>query len=171
MIKHIVKLGLLFSAVVMFSCSGSNSKQPDRTIPPKFAQQHNPGFTKHGELVILNNEDTLQTLDVEIVNDPERRAKGLMYRKTMEENQGMLFIFDVEELQSFWMKNTYLALDLLFINSNKEIVHIHKNAQPMSIRSIPSIEPSLYVLEVNAGYCDKYFIEAGHYIDYKWNQP
>ena len=79
----------------------------------------------------------------------------------MEEMQGMLFIFPDERYQSFWMLNTLFSLDMIFINSKKEIVTIHKNTKPLSEQSYPSSEPAQYVLEVNAGFCDRYNIKQG----------
>jgi uncharacterized membrane protein (UPF0127 family) len=84
-----------------------------------------------------------------------------MNRESMEEKQGMLFIFPQERFQSFWMLNTLFSLDMLFINKEKEIVTIHKNTTPLSQQSYPSSKPALYVLEVNAGFTDKYNIKEG----------
>ena len=79
----------------------------------------------------------------------------------MGENHGMLFIFPAERYQSFWMLNTLFSLDMLFINSKKEIVTIHKNTTPLSQQSYPSSKPAIYVLEVVAGYTDKFNIKEG----------
>jgi hypothetical protein len=79
----------------------------------------------------------------------------------MEQMQGMLFIFPQQRYQSFWMLNTMFSLDILFINNDKEIVTIHKNTTPLSEESYPSSEPAIYVVEVNAGFCDKHGINLG----------
>ena len=92
--------------------------------------------------------------------------QGLMYRQNLPENAGMLFIFTNEEPRSFWMKNTYISLDIIYINSKKEIVSIQKYTQPRSTYSIPSEKPAMYVLEVNAGFTDKYGIHPGDKIDF-----
>jgi uncharacterized membrane protein (UPF0127 family) len=91
---------------------------------------------------------------------------GLMFRKSMDDAKGMLFIFDKSEEHSFWMKNTVMSLDIIFINENKEIVKIHKNTKPFSTESLPSIKPSMYVVEVQAGFTDKYGIKEGDKIDF-----
>ena len=79
----------------------------------------------------------------------------------MEENQGMLFIFSIEQSQSFWMLNTLFSLDMLFINKQKKIVTIHKNTAPLSQQSYPSSEPSIYVLEVVSGFTEKHDVKVG----------
>ncbi|MGH2575768.1 MAG: DUF192 domain-containing protein, partial [Ignavibacteria bacterium] len=113
------------------------------------------------------NKNLIIQIDVEIAETDEKRYRGLMYREKIEENQGMLFIFQDEEEQSFYMKNTIISLDIIFINSKKKIVKIHKNAIPLKTNSLPSGKPALYVVEVNAGFTDKYNIKEGDFIDWK----
>jgi len=119
-------------------------------------------FTKEGELSFTSKEGNLITqIDVEIADDNEQRATGMMFRDSMEETQGMFFIFDFEVPQSFWMLNTILPLDIIYVNSKLEIVKIIKNAKPFDETSLPSIKPAQFVVEVNAGYCDKHGIKEG----------
>ncbi|OGU89839.1 MAG: hypothetical protein A3K31_13355 [Ignavibacteria bacterium RIFOXYA12_FULL_35_25] len=82
----------------------------------------------------------------------------------MEEKQGMLFIFPDDAMQSFWMRNTLISLDMIFINSNKTIVTIHKNTKVLSDQSYPSTAPAQYVLEVNAGFTAKHDIQVGDHV-------
>ena len=79
----------------------------------------------------------------------------------MKENHGMLFIFPYEAEQSFWMKNTVIALDMIFVNSKLEIVKIHHNTTPFSEQSYSSGKPAEYVVEVNAGYSNRMGIKEG----------
>ncbi|MBK9097173.1 MAG: DUF192 domain-containing protein [bacterium] len=117
-------------------------------------------FKKEGELTFTDSVgNQIIKIDIEIADNDYERQLGLMNRKSMEEMQGMLFIFPEERFQSFWMLNTLFSLDILFINSNKEIVTIHKNTTPLSQQSYPSSEPAIYVLEVNAGFCDRHKIK------------
>lgn len=119
-------------------------------------------FKKEGELTFTDSSGIEKIkIDIEIADNDYERQLGLMNRKSMEENQGMLFIFPVERYQSFWMLNTLFSLDMLFINSNKEIVTIHKNTTPTSQQSYPSSKPAIYVVEVVAGFTDKYDIKEG----------
>ena len=87
----------------------------------------------------------------------------------MNNSQAMLFIFDVEEPQAFWMKNTIIPLDIIYVNSNKEIVSIAANTEPYSEKSLPSGRPAIYVVEVNGGFCDQYGIAAGSKISFTRN--
>jgi hypothetical protein len=119
-------------------------------------------FKKEGELTILDSTNTAKVkLDIEIADTDYERQLGLMKRVSMEEKQGMLFIFPNEAMQSFWMRNTLISLDMIFINADKEIVTIHKTTKILSDQSYPSTAPALYVLEVNAGFTDKYNINVG----------
>lgn len=92
------------------------------------------------------------SVDVEVVDTPAARQRGLMFRKTMAPDHGMLFLFDRDGQQSFWMRNTDLALDMLFIRSDMTVLGIVENAQPHTDdpRSVAGL--SRYVLEVNAGF-------------------
>ena len=93
-------------------------------------------------------------LDIEIADDEYQTQTGLMYRKSMNTNEGMLFIFKDEAPRAFYMKNTQFALDIIFINSNKKVVSIQKNAQPLNLKPLASEGEAQYVLEVNAGLTD-----------------
>ena len=84
-------------------------------------------------------------------------------------NNGMLFIFSNEDYYNFWMMNTTISLDMIWINKDMEIVHIEKNAQPCFIncKIYSPKEKAKYVLEVNAGFVDKHKIEVGHFIEFR----
>jgi len=119
-------------------------------------------FKKEGELTITDSvNNPIVKIDIEIADNDYERQLGLMNRESMEAMQGMLFIFPAERYQSFWMMNTLFSLDILFINSKKEIVTIHKQTKPLSEQSYPSSKPSIYVLEVNAGFCERHDIKPG----------
>jgi len=125
-------------------------------------------FRKQGELTFISSENEfIVTVDIEIADDNSKRMSGLMFRDSMSERQGMLFIFPYEELQSFWMKNTVLSLDMIFVNSVNRIVKIHKNTTPFSEQSYPSNAPALYVVEVVAGFTDKFGIKEGDKISWR----
>ncbi len=106
------------------------------------------------------------TIDAEIAENNDERNRGLMYRERMEINQGMLFIFPYEVMQAFWMKNTILPLDMLFVNSKREIVTIHKNTTPYAETSYPSSAAAQFVVEVNAGFVDRHGIREGFRINW-----
>ena len=98
---------------------------------------------------------------VEIADTPAKRSFGLMYRNSLPERQGMLFLFPSEGPLAFWMKNTPLPLDIIYINAARVIVGIAANTTPFSEEPLPSNGPAQFVLEVNAGFCQKYGILVG----------
>ncbi|MCK5820262.1 MAG: DUF192 domain-containing protein [Bacteroidales bacterium] len=133
------------------------------------ARNDNPSqFNKEGELNFLDKDDKLITsIDIEIADDDYQTQRGLMYRRSMREDRGMLFIFpDIEE-RSFWMKNTYISLDILYIDANKEIVSIAESVATKSEESIWSGAPAKYVIEVVAGFVAQHQIEVGDRFSFK----
>ncbi len=119
-------------------------------------------FKKEGEFLFLDSlNNTKERIDIEVSDNDYDRQLGLMFRKTMEENQGMLFIFPAEEMHSFWMRNMNIPLDMIFINAEQRIVTIHKNTKILSEQSYPSTAPAKFVLEVNAGFTDRHNILIG----------
>jgi uncharacterized protein len=98
---------------------------------------------------------------VELATTNAELERGLMFRKSLPEGQGMLFDFKVDQPVSFWMHNTYIPLDMIFINGRGRIAHIVENATPMSDTLIPSQYPVRAVLEVIAGTADKLGIAVG----------
>lgn len=127
-------------------------------------------FNKQGTLSFISSEsrDALSTIDIEVANTDQLRARGLMYRKSIPQDAGMLFVFNHEEMQGFWMKNTYIALDMLFVNAERQIVTIHMNTTPMKEWNYASTAPALYVVEVNAGYCLQNNIKEGDFIEFEY---
>ena len=105
---------------------------------------------------------------VEIASTSEELSKGLMFRENLEKNSGMLFIFPENGIYGFWMKNTLIPLDIIWINSNKEIVFIKDNALPCKTEiceTYSSDEKALYVLELNSGTADKIGLEIGDEVE------
>jgi uncharacterized protein len=107
-----------------------------------------------------------QSFRVEVARNDADRAQGLMYRRSMPADQGMLFDFGRVEPVSMWMQNTYLSLDMLFIRPDGTIARIAANTEPLSTRTIPSGEPVLAVLELNAGTTAKLGIKAGDRVEH-----
>lgn len=125
-------------------------------------------FIKEGELTLIKteNDSILAQLDIEIADDAYQTETGLMYRRSMPNNQGMLFIFKDERFRSFYMKNTEFSLDIIYINSQKEIESIQENAQPFNKKSLPSTGPVQFVLEVNAGLSEQWKLEKGDKVEW-----
>ena len=121
------------------------------------------GTSKKESLVFITKNKEVR-VNVEIADTLIEHTKGLMYRTSLDENLGMLFIFQEEATRSFWMKNTYLSLDIIFVNSNFEIIKIAKNAQPCTkdpCDKYSSDSPIKYIVEVNGGFTEREGIEIG----------
>ncbi|WP_372396712.1 DUF192 domain-containing protein [Azospirillum sp. HJ39] len=99
--------------------------------------------------------------DVELALTPGQQAQGLMYRRTMAADAGMLFIYDRVQPASFWMKNTLIPLDMLFIAADGRIVNIHERAVPESLDSVNSDGPVKAILELNGGMAARLGIRPG----------
>lgn len=114
------------------------------------------------KVVVINNKE----INIELAKTNEERAKGLSNRDKLDENSGMLFIFEKNSKPSFWMKDTKIALDIIWINDDK-IVSINKNVDPepnkkdSQLKKYPAPSEIDYVLEVNGGFSDKHGIKAG----------
>lgn len=111
--------------------------------------------------VVLSTGGRTVRVRVEIVRTPEQRARGLMFREKLAELEGMLFLFDRQEVQSFWMENTYIPLDMIFIDERMQVAGIVENAEPLTTISRKVNAPSRYVLEVNGGFCRRHGIGKG----------
>ena len=125
-------------------------------------------FKKDGELTFLDstNHKPETKIDIQIADNDFDRELGLMFRKSMEENQGMLFIFPADTIQNFWMRNTYIPLDMIFANSMNIIVTIQHATSTLSDQTYSSNAPAKYVIEVNSGFTDKNKIKVGDKISW-----
>ncbi len=116
--------------------------------------------------VTISNTSGQHKFKVALATDEKTRQKGLMGVRSMQENEGMLFVFPEETQLSFWMKNTYIPLDLIFIDNNNIIVTIHENAKPLDItKRYESATLAKYVLEVNGGTSGEKGIKVGDRIE------
>jgi uncharacterized membrane protein (UPF0127 family) len=120
-----------------------------------------PGVAADASVLEIASKSGVHTFSVEVVDNDADRAKGLMFRKSLPEGTGMLFDFKREQDVSFWMQNTYIPLDMIFIRADGRILRIAENAVPMSTEQIPSRGPAKGVLEVTAGTARKMGIEPG----------
>lgn len=123
---------MLFSLVFLLSC----------TMPKLIIQ------TSHDDVVV----------SVEVAETQLSHQKGLMFRTDLKDSEGMFFVFEDEKLRSFWMKNTVIPLDIIFISANKKIIDILENFQPCiaePCEAYTSASPAKYVLETNAGFVRK----------------
>lgn len=146
----------------IFALTFSSCKEEKKVI-----KQTQISFKKEGELTIFKVSDSIEIkLDIEIADTEFDEQTGLMYRESMDKNQAMLFVFDNEVERYFYMKNTKIPLDIIYINANKIIVSFQKNTIPFDESSLPSNAPAKYVLEVNAGLADSWALAIGDSISY-----
>ncbi|MCK0145158.1 DUF192 domain-containing protein [Arenibacter sp. F26102] len=155
-----IYLVLVVILIIQLSCK-EETKKAIETAPVT--------FKKEGKLSILKNESDslIVNLDIEIADTDYERETGLMYRSSMEPDQGMLFVFDDVSMHYFYMKNTEFPLDLIFIDDQMKIASLQKNAQPLNENSLSSKVPVKYVLEVISGMSDKWSLELGDSISYE----
>jgi hypothetical protein len=100
-------------------------------------------------------------LNVEVADTEPKREQGLMFRRSIADDQGMIFLFDDEREITMWMKNTYIPLDMVFVGNDWRIVHINYNAEPFSTDVISSVRPASRVVEIAAGQAKKLGIAVG----------
>ena len=166
--KHFVTVALVLVALAAIALilprffSNESNKIQEIEITPQDID-----FTRDGEVSIFKNDSLIQTIEVEFAKNDEERALGLMYRSSMDEHQGMWFIFPEEAPRSFYMRNTEIPLDIIYLDKDKKVVSIAKNARPYDETSLPSEKPAMYVLEINGGLSDKWGIEKGDRMEVK----
>lgn len=124
------------------------------------------GFLNQKAKICFDNK----CFDVEVAKTQKEKADGLAFRKSLAEDSGMLFVFDEEGPYSFWMKNTLIPLDIIWIDGNSEVVFIQKSAQPCAEeKPCQSITPDVkakYVWEVNSGFAEKIGLRVGDKLNF-----
>jgi hypothetical protein len=135
-----------------------------------YPEQTHPGFLHHEGVVefLRPNGSVAVRILVEIADDPDSWAKGLMGRTQMAENEGMLFIYPEAQPQVFWMRNTPISLDMIFIGDDGRVVRVARRTRPMSDRHYHSIDPARYVVEVPAGFAERNHIRKG--TEFRWQR-
>ena len=134
------------SLVLVAACSADTSSLPAPSAPAT---------------VTFGVSDTVSVdVLVEVADDPRERETGLMYRESLDPYRGMVFVFPTEQVHSFWMKNTYIPLDMIFINRELQVVGVVANAEPLTLDPRSVGAPSTYVVEVNAGFAAQHGIVA-----------
>jgi len=116
--------------------------------------------------LVINTATGSHTFNVEVVDTPETRARGLMYRQELADDAGMLFDFKEEREVSFWMMNTFIPLDMIFINAQGVVETVHVNARPHDPTGIPSEAPVQFVLEIPGGRSQEIGIEPGDTVEH-----
>lgn len=154
---------LLFFLAICFLALNCKDSQSNKTSVSQEIR-----FKKEGTLQLIkkDTDSIIKTLDIEIADDDYQTQTGLMYRNSIKDSQGMLFVFPNEAPRSFYMKNTRIPLDIIYISADSTIVSFQKNAKPFDETSLPSNANAKYVLEVNAGLSDAWNLKVGDKIDF-----
>lgn len=152
MIKYII---LAFLVLPLSACK-EEKVSTDGLVPVK------------ERLSIITTDGKEHPFDIELAITLEEKATGLMHRTEMAEDAGMLFYFGDEVKRTFWMKNTLIPLDMLFVKRDGTIRHIHENAVPHDLTVIPSQGGAAAVLEINGGMSQKLGIKAGDRVKHEF---
>ncbi|WP_224483354.1 DUF192 domain-containing protein [Robertkochia aurantiaca] len=156
--------GIAILTLLTVSCKEKTS-HPSRTAPEEIP------FEQDGLLSIWRNDSLIvKDLAIEISDDEYERSTGLMYRYSMKNEQGMLFIFPDSQERFFYMKDTEFPLDIIYFDADQKLVSIIRNAEPLNEKSLPSGAPSQYVLEVNAGLSDRWNLQKGDSIGFEFDR-
>jgi len=156
---------LLLFCLGLISCSSQDKQGSD--LP-----QTNRQLEFTADIQFLRTDQTvISEIEAAVADTDELRSAGLMNVTSLPEDAGMIFLFENNRPRSFWMANTPLSLDILFVNTNLEIVRVHRDTTPYSQESIESERPAKYVIEVNAGYTLRHDITEGHLVDFNINSP
>ena len=153
----------LLGGAAYFVASFSNKNEFAETLPPAIPS---PVFNKEGEVTFTKKGQPFKKIEVEIAENEAERNKGLMFRSYLPDSVGMLFIFEQPDDHSFWMKNTSIPLDIIYVGPDKKIISIAENTQPYSEEPIPPYGLVQYVVEVNAGFTKSNNIQTGDVISF-----
>lgn len=136
----------------------------------KTREAYEPPFTQEGvgAFISASTEDTLRKYRVEVAERPDEVQYGMMYRKHMDEDMAMVFLMGEETQQSFWMHNTYVSLDIVFVNRKGNVVSIQENCTPLTDTPRPSEGPANVVVEVPGGTAQRIGLKAGD--RWVWNR-
>ena len=161
----VILLLAVISTTYFYWHKSTREKEPTIEIQ---SQAESP-FVKEGELTFISSANNLpiKIIDVAVADNEDEQEQGLMWKHSMVDSVGMLFLFKEEAQRSFWMKNTRISLDIIFVNAKNEIVAIHEYTQRYSELSVPSNTPAQFVIETNAGFCDQNGIKEGDKIRYQ----
>jgi uncharacterized membrane protein (UPF0127 family) len=156
-----VRLALLLTATIACSTNGKREDSAGPMPPPPAPHKDDAAGPYTGPKVVNATPDRDAEVKVEVVATEPKIQKGLMYRRHLPVDAGMLFLMGQEREWPFWMRNTLIPLDMLFIGSDLKVVGIVENAEPLTETLRTVGKPSLYVLEVNGGWSKQHHVVAG----------
>ncbi|MEP1307545.1 MAG: DUF192 domain-containing protein [Balneola sp.] len=156
LVSMLNKTLLIFISTTLLIACGDSKKNPDQTKNKGRVLEYSNTLT-----FLDSDGESVSTLNFAKADDPDERNQGLMDVTSMPANSGMVFYFDTEEPQSFWMMNTPLSLDIMYVSADSTIVSIYRSTTPFSSETLPSGSPAKYVVETNAGYSISNDIKEG----------
>jgi len=167
--RRLTVIDLLVVIVVVIGLMLFYQFSVDRAIKIQDEVNKTEANTAQLGLVTFFDDENRQNVKiiVEVAQTNYEQTKGLMFREDIPENQGMLFIYPDEDIRHFWMKNTSVSLDIIFVNAAYKIITIQKETVPYSERLYPSTAPAQFVVEVRSGFTDRYAIREGQRISWE----
>ena len=165
--KYFIPLIAIFAVPLLFvGVTTCQAKMETNTLTSKSSaqsqsQQQDLVEFKKDSVQIKTQDGEMLNFYVELATTPKQRAQGLMFRRELAENEGMLFVWDDSYRRAFWMKNTFIPLDMLFLHHDGHIHHIHHNAKPQDLTRVSSELPSMAVMEIPGGLSDRIGIKEG----------
>jgi uncharacterized protein len=160
--KHFILSIVGISLLLFFHLYGCKTEEHEKIHTSSVRPFHELQFTKEGKLTFFSkNNKEIVSINIEIADTPEEKSRGLMYRHVMAATEGMVFMNDMTKQHFFWMKNTFIPLDMIFVDEKMQIVKIEKNTVPLSEKRIAVPKDAQYTIEVNAGFCAQYRIKIG----------
>lgn len=142
------------------ACTANGRRANAATQDPTARDYVGPQLPR-GHVVVHDPYGGAHRVEVEIATDNRSRERGLMWRRSLEAGKGMLFVFPTAAEHAFWMKNTLIPLDMVFIGADKRVVGVVANAQPGDLDPVGPRAPSVYVLEVPGGWASKLNLQPG----------
>jgi uncharacterized membrane protein (UPF0127 family) len=156
-------------ATLVFASGHSASKNMEQKTE---SQERNRSviFRKKGTLIFINRilHEISKRIEIEVADSASEKNQGLMNRTSMPDSRGMLFVLERFGPRSMWMKNTHIPLDVIYVNDNYEVISIQKYNKPLSTKSIISRKDAMYMIEVSAGFCDRYQIREGDRVRFSY---
>src|SRR5215475_7651922 len=156
----------MFALAFLAGCSSGAKHDDEPTVPPPASHDAAAAPTPMPR-VYLSTPQGDAAVSVEVVATPAKIERGLMFREHLPPDQGMLFLMSEERSWPFWMRNTLIPLDLIYIARDLTIAGIVENAEPRTDTLREVGKPSLFVLEVNGGFCAAHKIAAGAKVQFE----
>ncbi|KAF6248007.1 hypothetical protein C6990_00755 [Nitrosopumilus sp. b3] len=166
----IITVGIVFGSLKIGIMSDCSSQDKKIRILSCTEIINSPSYIQDKAILSIQSKNSMILVEAEIADELQEQIKGLMFRQDLDWGNGMLFVYESEKKRSFWMENTLIPLDMLFIDTDFRIIDIKENVQPCKTETCPSYPsklPSKYVLEVNAGFVMMNNIEIGDSV--MWN--